>query len=194
MNKKVRNSSIAGAFAGSHLPNQNQKALMPTPIGVRISDAFGDNHGAKPIFFNQKEEIANTETNWYGLEDLYNTFAENIIVTARDVQDLVNSITATGYFDDPKYKNERLRFATLTQGFSIDISRFTDELNLIKELHADKHGFVPKAEYTLYLGIFEKYQSFIVLFDSTKHHTVIEFTNYALDAKNYAQEKVTANV
>lgn len=189
MSKKIVSHGISGATGIGRLPEQRQTALMPTPITASLSSAFSNIKGAKPIVFNQKEETANTETNWYGLEDLYNTFAENIVVTARDVQDLVNSIKLTGYFDDPKYLNERYRFAALTQGFATDISRFTDELNMIKALHSERHGFVAKNDYTTYLGIFEKYQSFIVLFDSTKHHTVIAFTSFALDAKNFTQEQ-----
>lgn len=164
--------------AGLNAKNDNIRVVMPNPLSRAVSGAFG-NKGQGPLVYDQKKEAEQAELSWFQLEDFSQTVGTMIAETAHNFGETITLVQSIGYVKDAQ------RFSANVTTTMQDLDRYTNEYMTIKEKHNGRHGFITEAEdRMLYLSIFEDYRSLAAYFQGTMHHKLIEFTEYALDAKD----------
>jgi len=167
----------------------NIRVVMPSKSAYAVASVFGDRLPA--LRYDKNQEEKNTEFSWYQLEDLSNEVANMIATTAQQFHDTIELVKKTGQSSMLK------RFSTNVEVVSKDLENYTNDFIAIRDGHKDRNGFITEAnDRVVFLGIFEKYQQLAALFQGTMHHKMVEFTEYALEAKdlmvaaeNAAQEK-----
>lgn len=168
--------------------NADIRVVMPTPMASAVASAIG---GGQPqaLRYSKEAESKNEQLNWYQIEDFSNTVGDMIAQTAQEFKatiDLVNSV---------KHVADMARFNASVVTASGDLERFTEDFVKVKTKHEGEHGFIETAEGRMkYFAIYEDYRALAAFFQGTMHHTLIEFTEFALDAKDklIEQEKEQA--
>lgn len=162
------------------------RVVMPTPIAAAVSHAVGGGQPAS-LRYSQDAESKNEQLNWYQIEDFSNTVGNMIAQTAQEFKatiDLVNSV---------KHVADMARFNASVVTASGDLERFTEDFIKVKAKHEAEHGFITTAEARMkYFAIYEDYRALAAFFQGTMHHTLIEFTEFALDAKDKLIEQEKA--
>ena len=77
--------------------------------------------------------------------------------------------------------------AVVVEKTNHDFQKFISDYEKIRARHMGKSGFIESShDLALSLSVFEDYQQFRAFFDGAMHHTLISFTEYALEAKDRA--------
>lgn len=169
---KVAVKTAKGSSVGDNI-----RVVMPSKSAYAVAGAFGEKLPA--LRYDKAQEEKNTEFSWYQLEDLSNEVANMIATTAQQFHDTIELVKKTGQSSMLK------RFSVNVDVVSKDLESYTNEFIAIRDAHKDRHGFINEADdRVVYLGIFEKYQQLAALFQGTMHHKMVEFTEYALEAKD----------
>lgn len=181
MTKKHNNSAMSGKTGGR--PDEKIHVIMPKAINENLNKAWSADTAA-PIVYEVEKEAEETLMSWFLLNDLSNTVAEMIATDAQAIHESVELVKLAGTITDVD------RFNTQVRTVEQDINQFVTELEIIKDVHKDLHGFIQTSEdRNKYLTIFEKYQAFIAYFDGVMQHKRTEFTEYTLDALDILRQR-----
>lgn len=184
--KGLKNKGIEKAAALQQRGGSNIRVVMPKTIARAISGEIGG-RPMPALRYDQEQETKNESMNWYSLEDFSNTVGAMIGETAQQFQDTIQLVKDIGFVSD------MARFQANVKVAMEDLTRFTDEFVSIKERHDGKNGIITEAaDRMAYLAIFEDYRALAAYFQGTMHHKLIEFTEYALDAKDKYAEAMAA--
>lgn len=155
-------------------PTKNMKITMPSKISNSVSEAFNGQAMNPVVEFPGGE----SHLSWYDLESLKNSILELFSTTASQFDETVQLIKEVGGVSRIDEYNRTVATACN------DLERYSSELAVIMAEHANRHGFVDNAaDHTLYMTIFEKYQSFASYFQAALHHVMISMTDFALEAE-----------
>ena len=177
--KKVKTISDA---RGLNAHDNDIRVVMPTPIAAATAEAVG--RKPTPLVYSQKKEDQDAQFNWQQLEEISFTMAGVIAQTATEFQKTIDLVSQAGTLKDPA------RFDADVRVTMEDLTKFTDEFCKIKAKHEGCHGFIETAEERMkYLTVFEDYRAFGAFFQGTMHHKLMDFTEYALDAKDALVER-----
>ena len=175
--KDKKPSTIASA-AGLQQAESRIRVVMPNPIAGAVAQAVNGS-GMPALRYDQDAEDRNSHFNWQQVEEFATTVAEMISTTAQEFQRTIEIVKMAGKVADDA------RFLTNVKVAMQDLETFTDEFIKVKEKYAGKNGFIETAEdRMLYLSVFEDFRALATYFQGTMHHKLIEFTEYALDAKD----------
>ena len=168
MAKKLKKNTM---FGGAPL-EAPVRVVMPTGVSNAVAQATG----SRPI---QPFAVPQAKENWGNLDSFADELASLVYRNAESIMQTVQMVTNCGGVDNPQ------EFARAVSTAEADLLRFSDELNKIRTRHQNKSGEVKSADdLTHYLGVFEDYVSFNAFFQGTIQHTMIVFTEYALQAKD----------
>lgn len=185
MGQKAKNKSIDKACP---LAGQESKVrvVMPKMAAKAVGMAMG-NSPMPALVYDPEKEATNSQMNWHQIEDLSNSIATMISETAQQFQTTIQMVQDIGHVED------MARFTANVKVTMEDLEKFTEEFIKVKAQHEGKSGFITEAaDRMAYLSIFEDYHALSAYFQGTMHHKLIEFTEYALNAKDKlvaAQEK-----
>jgi hypothetical protein len=168
MVKKLKKNTL---FGGNPV-EAPLRVVMPTELSKAVAQATG---ARTPLPF----AVPQAKENWANLDSFADELAGLVYQNAQSVMQTVQMVTQCGGVDNPK------EFARAVSTAEADLLRFSDELNKIRTRHQGKVGEVQSADdLTHYLSVFEDYVSFNAFFQGTFQHTMIVFTEYALQAKD----------
>lgn len=154
------------------------RVVMPNPIANAVAKEIGG-QPMPALRYDEEAEQRNSQFNWHQLEELMNEISSMIATTANEFGRTIKIIKMAGKISDQP------RFLANVKVTMEDLDKFTDEFMQIKAKHEGKNGFIETAEdRMLYLSVFEDYRALATYFQGTMHHKMIEFTEYALDAKD----------
>ena len=118
---------------------------------------------------------------WQMIDEISADIAQKIALMANSINDSVVMVRSMGC-DHP---NE---FNILVAKTNDDLMQFAEDYKKVKEQHAGKSGPIDSPDdNALSIMVFENYMQFLAKFDGTMHHTLISFTEYALEAKDRAK-------
>ncbi len=181
--KKVKTISDARGLKAN---DDDIRVVMPKPIATATADANGLELPT-PLVYSQKKEDQDAHFNWQQLEEISSTLSDVIAQTATEFQKTINLVSQAGTL-----KNTA-RFDADVRVTMEDLEKFTDEFCQIKAKHEGRHGFIETAEDRMkYLTVFEDYRAFGAFFQGTMHHKLMDFTEYALDAKDVLVDREAA--
>ncbi len=177
MSKKSEKNGIASAFGKKSL-NEEVQVAMPTRTAMSIDHAFNNTPQIRPFATNPSQD---DHLSWYSLEQFSNSVREMIFGMATSLRDSIVLIENLGGITDLG------EFSRSCASANADMERFTNEYLAIRALHEGMNGIITDAEeHTRYNAIMENYISFQALFSGAMHHTMINFTEYSLIAKDAA--------
>lgn len=155
--------------------------INPTTIASSLSFAFNGGRNMIPPIHVRTE---GTDQRWAAVDDLSNAIADSFAASVNGIGQTVEMVRALGC-DHP---NE---FNTLVNKTNEDMNRFANDFQNVRAKHAGKKGIVDGPDdLALQLQVFEDYMQFRALFDGVMHHTMIAFTEYALEAKDRGMAKL----
>ncbi len=168
MVKKLKKNTL---FGGNPV-EAPVRVVMPSEVSKAVAQATGS-RAPMPFAVPQAKE------NWSNLTSFADELAALVFKNAESIMQTVQMVTECGGVDNPQ------EFARAVSTAEADLLRFSDELNKIRARHENKVGEVKSADdLTHYLSVFEDYVSFNAFFQGTIQHTMILFTEYALQAKD----------
>ena len=162
--------------------------IFPTPMAENIGAAFGTTHN--PVFVQEK--TSNKKPTWESLIEVSNGIAEFIGQMAADINESVELVKRVGC-------DHIAEFNVAVNKTNADFTKFLGDFEIIKAKHSGKKGIIDSADdIALSLAIFEDYQQFHAYFNGVMHHSLISFTEYALEAqdrlkKQFQQEQQNTN-
>jgi len=177
MGQKAKNKSIdkAGSLAGREA---NVRVVMPNLAAKAVQSALGV-QPMPALVYNPEKEASESQMNWHQIEDLSHSIASMISETAQQFQTTIQMVQNIGHVED------MARFTANVKVTMEDLEKFTEEYIKVKAKHEGKTGFITEAaDRMAYLSVFEDYNALSAYFQGTMHHKLIEFTEYALNAKD----------
>lgn len=177
MSKKSDKNGIASAF-GKKAFNEEVQVAMPTRTAMSIDHAFNNTPQIRPFATNATPD---DHLSWFSLEQFSNDIREMIFGMATSLKESVVLIENLGGVTNLS------EFSRSVASANADMERFTNEFLAIRAQHEGLNGIITDAEaHTKYNMIMENYISFQALFSGAMHHTMINFTEYSLMAKDAA--------
>lgn len=161
--------------------NVRSNVVFPTMGAAIVSRVYGNS--IEPIELKKGALVNSRSESWDKLAQLSSEIGNYIAQTAMDIGESVNLVRAYGC-EHPK------EFHVAVQKTNEDFQRFIDDFEKIKNRHIHKTGFINTPDdLALALSIFEDYNQFRAYFEGTMQHSLISFTEYALEAKNLAVQR-----
>ena len=161
---------------------EDVKVAMPTRAAMSIDHAFNKSPQIRPFATNS---TVDDQLSWYSMESFSNDVREMIYGMANSLRDSVTLVSNLGGVTNVD------EFTRSVKSANADMERFTNEFLAIRSQHEDLNGFITTAEeHTKYNAIMENYISFQALFSGAMHHTMINFTEYSLQAKDAAIARI----
>ena len=150
--------------------------IRPTKASAAVAAAVSGRVPAPLVIQKSKAP----PMHWQMIDDLSYEIGNSIATMATSINDSVAMVRSMGC-DHPD------EFNILVKKTNEDLQRFADDFNRVKAQHAGKSGEILDAnDNALSITVFENYLQFRALFDGTMHHSLISFTEYALEAKDRA--------
>lgn len=183
------------AHAHHKHPDPSYSVIQPKPLAQAVAGCFGQHispiviasdvphasktEASKP---HKKSKIRKEDTmehqGWDNLKNLSNEIRRNIAVVAEQVNESVELVMKIGC-DQPK------EFGVLVKKTNEDFGRFIADFNIINQEHRDLSGDILTPDDSVKaIQIAEKYQQFQAFFDGVMNHTLVAFTEYALQARD----------
>jgi len=166
----------------------HKDAMRVTTIKqAAISAAVSQVMGVSPHHL-KIEHTGNMPDNssWDKLNALSNEIAIGIMTMAEQVNESVNLVRTHGC-DHPE------EFNTVVLKSNQDFEKFLKDFESVKARHSHRTGSVETIDdRALMLSVYESYIQFRAFFEGVMHHTLISFTEYALEAKARLQDKLKA--
>lgn len=154
---------------------ENVKVLLPAPTAVAMGKAFGNT--PRPINAATEKKNYKQQT-WEAMAAIADEIGNSIAVMAGDINESVEMVKLAGC-------DNVAEFNIAVNKTNSDFLKFADDFNKIKHKHRNKSGPIASPnDLALALQIFEEYNQFRVFFDGVMHHTLITFTEFALEAKD----------
>lgn len=156
---------------------ENVKMLFPKPVAAVVGDLF---HNAPQTIVTEGDPNNVPKQSWEQLSDISAAIGESIAQMASDIHTTVEMVKQLGC--------DHIReFNAVVEKTNQDFQKFIGDYEKIRARHVGKSGFIESSQdLALSLSVFEDYQQFRAFFDGAMHHTLISFTEYALEAKDRA--------
>lgn len=165
----------------SRVSSRNVISLKEKPTALAAHAIAGTS--PRTIKYDTKA-MQKTNNSWDRLMELSNEIGQQVANLASDVDISVKLVQQFGC----KHVAE---FNVAVNKTNTDFLKFIDDFNKIKQRHLHKTGsFVDENDTALGLSIYEEYMQFRAYFDGVMHHSLISFTEYALEAKDIYKEKM----
>lgn len=156
-------------------PGSNVSQLFPKQTTVAVASVFNDR--PKPIMVNPRAAAGGKQT-WEALAEIGDSIGNYIAQMASDINESVELVKTAGC----EHLSE---FNAVVIKTNSDFTTFIDDFDKIKAKHAGKTGYIDGPDdLALALSIFEDYNQFQAYFNGVMHHTLISFTEYALEAQD----------
>ena len=154
---------------------ENVVQFFPKKTAVAVGNAF--HARPKPIMVNPKA-AANSKQTWEALAGIGDGIAQYIGQMASDIHESVELVKSVGC-------DHISEFNAVVLKTNNDFTKFMGDFESIKAKHAGKTGYIDGPDdLALALSIFEDYNQFQAYFNGVMHHTLISFTEYALEAQD----------
>lgn len=164
-------------------PINDMQVVMPSAIPDSVARAF--NSSLPRLQMRKKEEDQNRQVSWYLLESISNEIRNHVGNTVMKISESVELVRLAQTLPDMASFN--LNATALEQ----DMKKFTNDLIAIQKRHEGRHGFITESEdYAVFMSVKEDYTAFLALFDSVFMDKIIDFTSYALEARDIIMKKV----
>lgn len=156
---------------------ENVKMLFPKPVAAIVGDLY--HHAPQTIIVEGNPEHV-AKQSWEQLNDISMAIGQGIAQMASDIHTTVEMVKQLGC--------DHIReFNAVVEKTNHDFQKFISDYEKIRARHMGKSGFIESShDLALSLSVFEDYQQFRAFFDGAMHHTLISFTEYALEAKDRA--------
>lgn len=156
--------------------------LVPT----ETSQAVASTLGSSIEVLNNKKPTRHSKSkrpSWDALQDLSDEIGRTVVQMASDINDSVELVKRVGC-DQP------LEFNKIVEKTNQDFDTFLADYLKVKEKHKNKKGPIETDEdLAMSLRIFENYNQFQAFFHGVMHHSLIAFTEFALQAKDRILEE-----
>jgi len=155
--------------------------IQPKQIANSLAYAFS---GGKAMIPPIHVRTDGNEQRWAAVDDLSNSIADSFAASVNGIGQTVEMVRALGC-------EHPAEFNILVNKTNEDLHRFSMDFQSIRAKHAGKQGLVDSPDdVALQLQVFEDYMQFRAKFDGVMHHTMISFTEYALEAKDRGMKKL----
>lgn len=156
---------------------ENVKMLFPKPVAAIVGDLY---HNAPQTIIAEGDPNHTAKQSWEQLNDISLAIGQGIAQMASDIHTTVEMVKQLGC--------DHIReFNAVVEKTNQDFQKFIGDYEKIRARHIGKSGFIETGpDLALSLSVFEDYQQFRAFFDGAMHHTLISFTEYALEAKDRA--------
>jgi hypothetical protein len=161
------------------MKNNVLKMVKPS-IGASLVAAAFPNVQARSLVTQGDVNKASQQT-WEELNEISEAIASQIGTIASEIHETTQLVR--------RYGCTHVReFNIAIEAANRDLNKFTDDFIKIREQHNTKHGIVRNNDdLSLCINLFENYQQFSAHLNGTMQHTLITFTEFALEAKDRAQ-------
>ena len=162
--------------------DDNVVQLFPKPAAVAIGNAF---HSRPSPLLMQGNPAHSKKQTWEALAEIGDEIGRFIGQMASDINESVELVKRAGC-------DHLKEFNAVVNKTNQDFEKFIGDFEKIKAKHFSKTGYIESPDdIALSFLIFEDYQQFQAYFNGVMHHTLISFTEYALEAQDRlkAQEK-----
>lgn len=157
------------------------KVLPQKPASIAIKQAFGGN--VQPIIETGTLSQLSRQT-WEGLQEVSDAIGMSIAQMAEDIHSTVEMVKNAGC-------EHPAEFNAIVSKTNEDFQKFVADFQSITIRHYGRTGYIESPDdLALSLSIFEDYQQFRAFFDGVMHHSLISFTEYALEAKDRLLDKM----
>lgn len=150
----------------------NNRVLAAKPVALAVKGAYARNtvsHGTMDASIKQT---------WESLEDISREIGQWMAQMAQDIHDSVELVKIAGCEHIQEFNAAVIKTNS-------DFVKFMADYEKVRAKHAGKNGFIQSPDdLALALQIFEDYNQFRAYFDGVMHHSLISFTEYALEAKD----------
>jgi len=158
------------------------KMIMPSVGATLVAAAYPSVHAKSLITQGDVSKVA--QQTWEELNEISEAIANQISTIASEVHETAQLVRHYGC-------THVREFNIAVEAVNRDLNKFTDDFIKIRNQHNTKHGIVrSNDELSLCINLFENYQQFSAHLNGTMQHTLITFTEFALEAKDRAQAKL----
>lgn len=153
--------------------------LGPKKTTRAMFEAFGAH-----VPTNHRDKGRELAPTWEGVTDISNEISNYVARMAQDINESVEMVKIAGC----EHVGE---FNAAVAKTNDDFNRFIGDLEKVKAKHAGKVGEIKTPDdLALSLQVFEDYQQFRAYFEGVMHHSLISFTEFALEARDRHQAKL----
>jgi hypothetical protein len=180
---------------------KNHTFLHPTPIAAGVAHAYGiripvlyvgpeeglvqeparPNPGAQTKRQKKKQKKGkefNMSQNWSDIDQFCDVVGQSIAQMASNINESVELVKCAGCTHPAEFN------AAVTKT-NEDFMMFASKYNAIKERHKNRSGVVTDPDdMAEWFSVFEDYRAFFVHFEGVMHHSLITFTEFALEAQD----------
>lgn len=167
----------------------NWKILSPTPIAAAVAAAYG--RRLQPVFTadetepqkkSDSEKFVDTRT-WEDLHQMRDVVGMMIRQHAESIHESVELVKSVGC-------DHVAEFNAAVNKTNLDLEQFMTGYRRINDRHSTLTGPLNSPDDVAeWLSIFEDYQAFQAHFEGVMHHTLITFTEFALEAQERLQKQ-----
>ena len=156
--------------------------LKPSKMTLALATAFNANPAARL----QKEEPQQRQhmDHWDAIHSFSDAIANNIAAMANSLNETVEMVKALGC-------EHIAEFNISVKKTNDDMLKFADDFAKVRARHHHFSGPITTPDaLAMSLSIIEDYKQFQAYFDGVMHHTLISFTEFALEAQDRARAKL----
>lgn len=153
----------------------NVVQFFPKPTAVAVGNAF---HARPSPLVMKGNPVHSQKQTWEALAEIGDEIGRFIAQMASDINESVELVKRVGC-------DHLQEFNAAVNKTNQDFEKFISDFEKIKAKHSTKTGYIESGDdIALSFSIFEDYQQFQAYFNGVMHHTLISFTEYALEAQD----------
>lgn len=157
--------------------------IRPTPMAAGIAQSLGGKQ-PEPIVAGIRH---NKKDNWAIVDEIAQATGDLIAVSVNGINETVEAVKTFGCV----HVNE---FNATVNKTNEDLQRFADDYVKIRQKHEGRKGAITSMEdRALSVTVVEEYRNFQAMFNGVMGHTVIAFTEFALEAKDRQKAMAAAS-
>lgn len=132
---------------------------------------------------NHQDKARIAKPTWEGITRLSDEIRNYIAQMASDINESVEMVKIAGC-------QNPVEFNAMVLKTNDDIMQFTNDFLKVAQMHAGRTGFIKSPDdLALSIQVHENYNQFRVKFEGVMHHSLISFTELALQARDRWQAK-----
>lgn len=152
------------------------RIVKPSVGASLVAAAFPNVHTRSVVTSGSVEKVS--QQTWEELTGISEAIAHQIATIANEIHETVQFVKTYGC----QHVKE---FNIAVEAANRDLEMFTNDFIKIRNQHNTRHGVVSgNDELALCINLFENYQQFSGYLNGTMQHTLITFTEFALEAKD----------
>ena len=156
--------------------------MQPTPVAVGVAKNLGI-QPPPPLSMTVKR---NNRDHWSTVDEIAQATADLIATSAMGISETVEAVKQYGCTHVAEFN------ATVNKT-NDDLKKFSDDYLNIRNKHANKSGPITSMEdRALSISVVEEYRQFQAMFNGVMGHSVIAFTEFALEVKDRLSASTTA--